>query len=149
MLICDHSSGDNRLNTLLCPLRQQTYCVLCPSIAMLTEQSWDYCKRDISIICETSSLRVYNHSVQPTFLVPFLPWRRNAPGHGPCILPQNKLTKIFIYRLVTDYFHQQIYFYCFRLLLANEQHSNIKALIHIQLKNISNIFNDHKIKIHA
>ena len=52
--------------------------------------------------CETSCLGVYNHSVHPTSSVPFLPL-----GHGPHILAQNKLTQIFIYRLVLDYFHRQ------------------------------------------
>ena len=111
MLTCDHLARDNRPATLLCPSRQQTYCLLCPSIAVLTEQSCDYCKRDISIICETSSLRVYNHSIHPTSLVPFLPSGRKALGYGPHILAQNKLTQIFIYRLVMDYLHGHRCFY--------------------------------------
>src|SRR3712207_9389834 len=69
-------------------------------------QSCDYCGRDISIICEMSCMGVYNHSVHLTSLVPFLPSGRKAPGHGPQISAQNKLTQIFIYRLVMDYFRR-------------------------------------------
>ena len=75
MFTCDHPARDNRPAILLCPLRQQTCSLLCPSITMPTEQSRDYCKRDISILCETYSLGVYNHSVHPTSWCPFFLWK--------------------------------------------------------------------------
>ena len=65
-LICARPAQGNRPATLRGSLRQQAY-LLFPSITVLTEQPRDYCKRDISIICETYSLRVYNHPVYPHF----------------------------------------------------------------------------------
>ena len=86
------------------PSETADHYLLCPSSAVLTGQSCDYCGRDISITCETPCLGVYNHYVHPTSSVPFLPSGRKAPGHGAQILAQNKLSQIFIYRLVMDYF---------------------------------------------
>ena len=74
----------------------------------MTRQSCDYCRSDISILCEIPCLGVYNHSVHPTSLVLFLPSGRKAPGHGPQFLAQNKLSQVFIYRLVMDYFHRHL-----------------------------------------
>ena len=54
--------------------------LLCPSSAVPTGQSCDYCGRDISITCETPCLGIYNHYVHPTSSVPFLPSRRKDPG---------------------------------------------------------------------
>ena len=57
-----------------CPPKQQTY-LLCPSIAVPTEQSRDYCERDISIICETSPWGYITTLCTPLLWCPFfLPW---------------------------------------------------------------------------
>ena len=61
------------------PSETADHCLLCPSSAVLTGQSCDYCGRDISNTCETPCLGVYNHSVHPTSWVPFSSFGKKGP----------------------------------------------------------------------